>query len=1438
MSVTTSPATLDPPPLLFRQPSPSPFNAAPLSPNPSAHSADSSHSHSHSDSHSLSAANMASLPPPPDDHDHDIDMTTSTTLPRQDGQNHDRQDADMAGAEDTAGSPVLPADDSTSSGHADSDDESEDTMPNEEEEEEEEQEDEDEEEEDVMDTTPDLTQLHNLPAVVDAHAAHHPPPPPPPTISSIDAQTPASNNVPPVRVPSPQPPPSVPHPPPPDAHVEDVDEAGDDDFSDEDQLHSWHPIHEDTSAPDERELRDIEAHPEHSALEHEYWEKKTFTDLDDPEYIPGPTGRIEWTVPKYNGSRDSPNKELVMRSHVVRIGGYDWQIKFYPKGNDTDHLSVYIDCLTVTHRAPAAAAAAAAKQQSRDGSASKLDRPADELDNTGTTTTLETQFTPLPLLDTQPLPKRPSVAAQASVVVYNPNEPRVHCFRSCAHRFCPDSADWGWTRYHPIYEIHHRLHGQRQALLRNDTLSFTAYIRIVDDHTGCLWEHGTTDNSWDSFAMTGLQSLYVPRQTPGGNLVSAVSTWILLKPFRDLITRLVVPDPSSPILDHPKPFIVGFQYVLYRMRTQVQPRIGKINIDWITWGFRFYGIYHKLEKMDVIEIWEVLRTKMEQELRGTWAENALTEIFGERRQYAAPAPAPTYKIPVKGLHSIQEAVDASENMLSDTQELPQVLTLELARQQFDVPTRTWNKLTNEVTLDESIVVRGTSWTLFGLVAHSGDPQSGLYKSVLRPNGPDGGKWYSYLDSREEYKVVCLTRRQALTAHEGSRSKSPNSTVAYAVIYIRNDMTESAFFAPEIAWKAPAWMPRESMVDCGDMGTTTTTTTTTTPPPPPLPPPTPPVGQGGDDYSSSTTTTITSPSPSSVDAPCALMAVDSRVFSQHEGPGFFDPYDPKWRPESSDLIHSIRLKPSDTWKVIESKLASVFGVQDPRQCKFWIIRAGSRETELRPSSTAAMPDHLDASESWVLGRLLGDPIKYQWCIWVHVLKQEDLPPLAPPPPLSSSSSSSSSSSTTQGTAASAQMAAGNAFSRERTIPPPPLPPPPPQAPPPPAAGAADDELMGDDRVTVAEDTPMREPLQDGRENNAAAVVPAPVAVEIIHTGNGQTAELMAPVRDADMADVLLAVAVPPSPPPAGAILGNGPPRADDPIAPTVVPHPPNSATEVYFFLKFFDYEHQRLESRGFHAASKSARLDTAILKILDLPHDTPLNIDEEEDIVTVTPLRARRSFEQNKVDRQRNRLPILIASPTLTGPQRIELAARGAFFDTQALLRARANARNFPGVANGHFSFAPFGGESYVGEIKHHHMHGHGTRVYHTGNSYTGAFVLNQRHGHGVMTFQNGDTYTGEWADDQQHGQGTYIEASTGNTYVGGWRHDKRHGEGVTHWKSAQETEKLCRICWDDDAEAAFYDCGHVVACLPCARRVDVCPVCRKRVLSCMKLYYV
>lgn len=309
-------------------------------------------------------------------------------------------------------------------------------------------------------------------------------------------------------------------------------------------------------------------------------------------------------------------------------------------------------------------------------------------------------------------------------------------------------------------------------------------------------------------------------------------------------------------------------------------------------------------------------------------------------------------------------------------------------------------------------------------------------------------------------------------------------------------------------------------------------------------------------------------------------------------------------------------------------------------------------------------------------------------------------------------------------------------------------------------------------------------------------------------------------------------MPPPPPPPADITA----ELRQPPPPARVPSPQPPPDEIYFFLKFWNPETQTLESRGSHIALKSDKVDETVTKILSIPPESQKKILmwEEEELSSTRAIKPRRSFAQADL----HNTTILIVGLVLTPSQRDELASQAAFADPEPYLAYRAFARNFPHRVNGHFTYNYFSAESYKGEIKSSHGHGHGTLIYHSGATYTGTFRLGQRHGHGLHTFQNGDSYDGDWQADAQHGSGTFVEAATGNTYVGGWQANKRFGEGVTHWKSAQEAERLCRICWEDEAVAAFYDCGHVVACLPCAREVQACPVCRKRVVTVLRLFYV
>ncbi|KAF2005384.1 hypothetical protein P154DRAFT_457353 [Amniculicola lignicola CBS 123094] len=1366
----------------------------------------------------------------------DIDMSTSTTLPPT-GQNHDRDDAD-AQMEDPEGltNGHVPAEPAPTNPHGSAPDSIAVEVAA--------------VDDDAMDTTPDDGQGLVLPngsadpleavAVASTAPASNGAPEVDGNSEQPPAETPADTAVLPIEPPPIDPNVQPPPPPPPAEPVRSDSDSSDDD----DGGQPWHPIVEDTSVPDEAELKEIEAGVEVSALDHEHWENKAFPPLEDPEYKAVASGRIDWVVEHYNGTKEQPNRDLVMKSPPMKIGGYEFQIKFYPKGNDSDYLSVYVECLGFEDKT----------SKPEDGTTSEPPVKAedemavdvDEAPKTPITEEPKFQHAPLPVLGHPPFPKRRAVAAQVSVVLYNPSEPRVNYARTCLHRYCNGSPDWGWTRFHgPYYDIPHRMRGQRQALLRDDKLAFTGYVRIVEDETDCLWEHHNRENNpWDSFAMTGLQSLAMGEGTgsPGGHLISAIASWMLFKPFRKFLYDFHVPDPDLEPFVRPKPLIAALQKVLYMLRTQVKPGAGTVLLDDVLDALEWYGINERLDKQDVTEVWEILRLRMEEELQGTSFADILDDIFGAKRDYTTGIPS--YRAPVIGVETMQQAVNKAVDFAHPTKPLPQLLTIELERQEFDIATRSYVKLMNKVTLDDHITVRGTPYTLYGFVVHRQTLQSYLYEPILRPEGP-GSKWYIYTDAKEENMVKCLTKRAAVDVHEGKPGKEKvvgNDPIAYIVMYVRDDLAEFSFNPEHDSepWQAPEWIRLE--VEKQQASSI---------PPPIAPPPIapPPIAPPPVEEPPATTNEEVKPVEEK-EAPKLreFQLIDSTAFVGYEGPGIFDPWDAKWTPgTASNLVYSVTLASTDGRKEIRDKIAAVVrDIKDPRQIKFWLLdtlrgnwgRPNLLGTGSIEYSSGSMDHYIDESKPWTLQDHPYAMASHR--IWIHVTDFADLPelpkevPAVPEPPQVPSDPSE------------------NTVAAEVPPPPPPV------------------------DIPQSEDTPMSEPDEP---DVAQPEVPVPVPTAIPEPT--APAEVSEPT-DTAMGDVEVEVAVEPTPaadPPAVDVIVSNPsiaadtemggtqdenppplpPPLDDlpppppppppadlqiepvppPPAPPVVtqqgpPPPPPPPDEIYFFLKFFDAELQTLESRGSHIALNAARVDSTVLTLLGLPADKKIDLFEEEDLTTVHPIRLRRSFAQNDL----HNTTVIIATFPLTDEQRESLAVRAVFADPQQYLVFRANARNSPSKLTGHFTYNYFSSQYYKGEYKNGHQHGHGMCIYHSGATYEGSFRLGLRYGHGLYTSQNGDTYDGEWVANQQHGTGTFVEATTGNTYVGGWKQDKKFGEGVTHWKNAQETERLCRICWEDEADAAFYDCGHVVACLPCARRVDSCPVCRKRVLSAMKLYYV
>ncbi|CAN1298218.1 Ubiquitin C-terminal hydrolase 12 [Linum perenne] len=142
--------------------------------------------------------------------------------------------------------------------------------------------------------------------------------------------------------------------------------------------------------------------------------------VDDP-----PSARFTWTIDNF--SRLNTKK---LYSEVFVIGGYKWRILVFPKGNNVDHLSMYLD-----------------------------------------------------VADSSTLPYGWSRYAQFSLTIVNQIQQKCSIRKETQHQFNPRESDWGFTSFMPLGE----LYDPGRGYLVNDTCIIEAdvAVRKITDY----WAH-------------------------------------------------------------------------------------------------------------------------------------------------------------------------------------------------------------------------------------------------------------------------------------------------------------------------------------------------------------------------------------------------------------------------------------------------------------------------------------------------------------------------------------------------------------------------------------------------------------------------------------------------------------------------------------------------------------------------------------------------------------------------------------------------------------------------------------------------------------------------------------------------------------------------------------------------------------------------------------
>ncbi|MCJ1469986.1 hypothetical protein MMC07_008631 [Pseudocyphellaria aurata] len=1174
------------------------------------------------------------------------------------------------------------------------------------------------------------------------------------------------------------------------------EESQDDDSTDDEDYPFWANIKEDTSGPDEEELRAIEETiDEVSALDHEHWEKLTYEALDDPEYIPGPSGRITWTVQGVNGTPEKPNKERIMRSPSVLIGDHYWNIKYYPRGNDgTEQLSVYIECATSPYEekkgVEATSTSPVAKSTDRDESLASPVETGNPPGNEAATANdppvatqggghpdsvwADLENPPFSVVEepvatsAEPLAaNRWEVAAQVSCVVHNPAEPRVHVCQKSSHRYYNDNPDWGWTRFHgPWEEIHKRQRFQRQALLRNDTLVFTAYIRTIKDDTGALWWHPPKEKpEWNSVARVGLKRL-ICGHFQSSALIAAISSWLYLVPIVDVIFLRFLDGRGKPGNRIP-PLLDALQQLARDALGPVSSDLPEVSLASIANILEWYGENIYYSKMDVVATWETLRRILNLEAAevasvagvadtGDIFQNVLTLKQSDIRKFEHPFSADLgfQESDVKP-RSVCETVQSVINTVSDSStegqnlstfqkalsEYPATLQIELHRQKYSSRARRWMKLCHQIQIDETLAIdlpfsgRTLEYTLYGMIIHSGDLESNDYYSVVRPGGP-GSPWVKYAGDRDRKGVIRLTSKQAITNHEGIGEYSEGTAaMAYVVLYVRTDSLHETLSRE---WKPPVHPSPDLDKEDSSMAEEISGLRTEL--------------QG--------------------EKRVSVLVYHSDIFKATTGRGILDPV----LQRSPNL--NFEFAASATLFQLEKYLVEQYANADkPKWFRLWVLEADT------PGNVRGLPRLISPSGDISLDEVART---YGGChFWLHVIPTDEIGEIRQ-----------------YGASAEEQPAA-----------------------PSPGQSAAVEEPASSDQ-----NRPGEVMQEQGGPSSQNAAIPT-----VAHEDDSGSARPAGTANDEDtIMDEAQDVANSEEPVPAA---------PTEPSLSWVVGTeraPKLHDERIYFFLKRFDCQNQTLCGVGGFFAKQEEKIGEVTRRLLSWGTDDMMDVYCEKSLL----IKEKHRVKTNHTFRSMESAfftdgSILIAQRR---PSESDVAYRIAQLEAEGKCTnpidffTWLHHQSDPSYLQSRRLQSYFGGPYISTAQKYGRPHGDGIQITMPGDAYSGNFVAGTMSGHGTMAFANGDMYTGQWKHNEPNGQGKMVYAKTGNVYIGGFRKRKRHGKGTMQFEVADEEMQLCRICYEEEMDALFYDCGHVAACEGCAKQVEICPVCRKSVKAVVKIW--